>query len=365
MRSAPVRSILAPIHDLSDRKDKMPRHPAQPSVRVAPFMGLPALLEEFRVEPADLLAELHLSLRDFENPEDTIPYRTAALLFGLCVRRTRCPHFGLLLGQRVGVTVLGTVGYLMQSSPDVRSALSSLSKFLHVHDTGGIATLVEQGRFATLSYEILRHDVPNADQILDFSMTIGLNLMRGLCGPGWKASQVHLAHDYPPNIAPFRSTFGGAPRFDAEVSALVFGSPWLDRPVASADPILHKLMANRIRQLEADHPQDLVTRVRRALQSAIPGEACSLDVIAARLALPNRTLNRHLQSAGVSFAQLRDEVRFAAACRLLANTAMSASEVALSLGYSDPSTFTRAFRRWSGTAPAHWRARKLRVATRH
>jgi AraC-like DNA-binding protein len=73
-----------------------------------------------------------------------------------------------------------------------------------------------------------------------------------------------------------------------------------------------------------------------------------------------RTLNRRLHAKGTSLQEIRDQVTAQAACQLLGNTDKPASEVALILGYSDSSAFTRAFRRWRGVPPAQWRAREHR-----
>nr|WP_245444691.1 AraC family transcriptional regulator [Microvirga sp. KLBC 81] len=69
-----------------------------------------------------------------------------------------------------------------------------------------------------------------------------------------------------------------------------------------------------------------------------------------------RTLTRHLRTEGLAFRQVANEVRFEIACKLLQNTDMALSQVAVVLRYSEPSAFTRAFRRWSGQTPSAWRA---------
>jgi AraC-like DNA-binding protein len=67
-------------------------------------------------------------------------------------------------------------------------------------------------------------------------------------------------------------------------------------------------------------------------------------------------LHRHLQVEGVAFRQVANEIRFEIACDLLAHTDMSLGQIAAALRYSEPSAFTRAFRRWSGQTPSAWRS---------
>lgn len=77
--------------------------------------------------------------------------------------------------------------------------------------------------------------------------------------------------------------------------------------------------------------------------------------MASELSMHPRTLNRRLQAEGNSFRDLMNEARFEVARQLLAGTRMDITEIAFSLGYADPSSFTHAFQRWSGAAPSEWR----------
>lgn len=325
-------------------------------LRVAPLMGIPAILREHGVDPDEVLAEFDIAPAVFDDPENTLPFATVGRMLGRCRERTGCAHVGLLLGRRAGATSLGAVGYLMQSSPDVRTALRVLVEFLHLHDRGASVSLGVEGAYAELGYAILQRGVPNSELILDAAMVIALNIMRGMCGQDWTPAEVLLAHSKPDDPAPFRAAFGMIPSFDSPRSALVFHSRWLDHPLPSADPLLHKLMQVRIQELHRQGDDSLSGQLRRLLRQVIPGGDPSLESVARRIGLGDRTLNRRLSEEGTSFARLREEIRFEAACQLLKETGMPANQVALVLGYSDASAFTRAFRRWSGKSPARWRA---------
>jgi AraC-like DNA-binding protein len=108
-------------------------------------------------------------------------------------------------------------------------------------------------------------------------------------------------------------------------------------------------------------PDGLAGEVRQWMRAMIFAAGCTPRVVAARLGLPLRTLNRRLAEQGTSVRALRDEVRRDTACHLLAQTAKTAGEVGRMLGYTEPAAFTRAFRRWTGTAPARWRAQRAAI----
>ncbi len=99
----------------------------------------------------------------------------------------------------------------------------------------------------------------------------------------------------------------------------------------------------------------LTEDLRRLLRTELLRETCSAARIASLFSMHRRTLTRHLRTEGLAFRKVTDEVRFEIACDLLANTDMALSQIAAVLKYSEPSAFTRAFRRWSGEAPSAWR----------
>ncbi|MET0530162.1 MAG: AraC family transcriptional regulator [Microvirga sp.] len=105
----------------------------------------------------------------------------------------------------------------------------------------------------------------------------------------------------------------------------------------------------------------LTRELRRLLRTELLRDTCSAATVARLFSMHRRTLSRHLRIEGLAFRQVANEVRFEIACELLANTDMALSQIATVLRYSEPSAFTRAFRRWSGQTPSAWRASNLHV----
>jgi AraC-like DNA-binding protein len=325
-------------------------------LRVAPMVAMPGLLRAAGIDPAELLAEFGLPVSHFEDPDNVITFTTLGRILSRCVERTRCEHFGLLVGQQWGSSVLGPVGYLIQSAPDVRSGLAELATYLHVHDGGAVVTLGTDATTASLGYEIIVPGVESAEQILDAAMAIGYNMLREMCGASWKPMDVQLAHACRGRVEPFRKFFGIAPSFNAERTAIVFAKSWLDANLVGADPILHRMMADRVIDLKGHALDDMVVQVRRILRSAIGSHPLSLESVAQRIGINARTLNRRLAAEATSFRAVRDTLRWEIACQLLENTQRPACEIAEAMGFADGASFNRAFRRRSGMAPGQWRA---------
>jgi AraC-like DNA-binding protein len=287
-------------------------------------------------------------------------------LMALCVARTNCPHFGLLVGQRDILSSLGLVECLMPPSQTVGKALNNLIWHLRQHNLETAPRLTVSGGMATLSCATPDPGMEGVDQIADGAAATALNIMGALCGPEWAPAEVLLPRLPPPDPRPFERLFRTPVRFEAGTAALIFPASWLKRRIAGADEVLHLLFGQRLGTPEArPHDGSFSDGLRRMLRTRLLKDDCSAPKIAGLLSMNRRTLNRRLHAEGTAFNILANEIRFEIARQLLANTTMTFGQIAAALAFSEPSAFTRAFRRWSGQSPTAWQAEHHRVRTRN
>lgn len=323
--------------------------------RVASTMALVPLLEQFGVGLDSLLAESGLPIGLFDHPDNLIPFREGTRLLGLCADRTGCPHFGLLIGDGTPLEAYGIVSELMKCAADVRSALQLMCRFMTLADGGGLLMLSETRQFARFSYLVYEPGVERTEVLGDIVLGVSCNVLRALCGSKWQPHEILFSRSRPIDIRPYAETLKAPLRFDVEQSAVVFERSWLDAPLATANPArLHSLEA-KARALEASETGDLVAQVRRVVRRQLLTGTCSMQSIANELGMHRRTLDRKLHPFEVTFKTLSDEIRYEVSRQLLADTAMPVTAISQSLHYADPSAFTHAFRRWSGTTPSQWR----------
>ena len=321
-------------------------------------MAVPSVLAELGIAPEPVLAEFDLDLATFTDADHSVPYRTAVRLLDRCVEAASCDHFGLLVGSRAGLLSLGAVGYLASSAPDVGTALEILRRVKSVADAGRTVTLDCRENMVSLGYDVIEPGLEHTGQPAAVAVANGFNILRSLCGPQWRPHDVQFSFAAPRSLAPYRKVFGLTPRFDQECSAIAFPARWLANLPPGADPILHRMMKERVEELLLGHADDVVGRVRRLVRATVTTRRPSVDDAASTLRISTRTLKRRLAAAGTTFQQLRDEVQFELACQLLRNTTIPAGQVASIVGYSESSAFNRAFRRWAGVPPAEWRHRR-------
>ena len=329
--------------------------PHEGTVRIGSVAAIPAILRDLGIEPAEVLAEAKLDLRLFDDPDNVITYTSRSHLINVCVARTDCNHFGLLLGQQGGLSSFGLVGYLVKHSPDVGSALRSLVHYLHLYVQGAVVILEEVEDQAFLGYSIYQPGVEAIEQIEDGAVAIAFNILRSLCGRDWQPIEIRFAHRKPKDTAPFRRFFEAPLHFDTEQNGVLFPARWLKQPVHGTDPELRRLLQKQVDALEAGYKDDFPDQVRRVLHTALLTGHAKADQVASLFSMHSRTLNRRLKTYNTSFMELVDHARYEIAQQMLETSELDIIEIAAALNYADASSFTRAFRRWSGITPSDWR----------
>ena len=335
-------------------------HPVQ-DVRIARLGPIPDLLRELQCDPDAVLASAGFDAGIFNQPDALVPYRKAAGLLVACAEASRTPHFGLLLGARFELSMLGVLEPLMRNCGNVRDALQQLVRHLHLNDRGAVAFLVElEHDEAALGYSIYSSDIPGSEQVYDLVIATICGILHGLCGPSWQPRRIDFAHTAALELGPYHQYFHAPLHFNAAHSQVVFAKRWLDLPLKGTDP--SRLMAAKRMALQAEraHDSHFIERVRRCIQILLMTGEVSSEAVCSRLGVHERVLRRHLCAENTSIKRLIGQARFDTACQLLGNTQLSAAEISGSLGYSDVSAFSRAFRNWSGMPPTAWRNQTLR-----
>ena len=335
------------------------RAPSSPfgDVRVGPLLAIPLVLGEHGVDPALVLAGIGLDARLFEDPENRISFADLGRLLDICAKETRCPHFGLLIGQRFTLDALGVLGRLMRNCRTLRDALRMATLYLHLHDRGAVSLTLDLGHgLAALGYSLFAGKTPTADQILDGAIAMQHLLLQDLCGQRWKPVRIQFSHSRPRKVAPFQRFFNVPLEFDARLSTIVFESSWLDHRIDGADPVAFAAITHAIESDPSQPVPSLAAKVRRSLHAMVYTGSASSANVARLFNLHERTLRRRLREEGATVRALTGEVRRELSQHLLRVTDLPVSEVAAILCYSDVTAFSRAFRGWSNSSPHEWRA---------
>lgn len=159
--------------------------------------------------------------------------------------------------------------------------------------------------------------------------------------------------------AEFRPLFQAPVRYQRSTTKLFFETSWLSEPVAQDLQSVQRYLrlAPGVLTVGYRDEKSFSEKVRRRLRQQL-GHTPALKSVADALHLSPLALRRRLQIEGQSFHQIKDEVRRDAAINLLRHSSISAEDIAERLGFAEPSTFHRAFRRWTGLAPGEYRRQR-------
>lgn len=329
-------------------------------IRIGGAAALIPLLREQGVDPGPLLLEAGLTTQAFDNPDHVVPFAALCRALRLVADRTGLEDIGLRAGMRADLRSLGVLGYIVAHSETVGRGLQALREFLYVHDQGAVPFLAEDHGVAFLGYEVLEPGTEGAEQMSFGALAIAANILRTLCGPGFGLRAVSFSYKRPADTSLFRKVFDAPVRFNAEQSALAFDAHWLQKPIEGADTYMRELLTARLKDDLSAFPEAFAARAQRVVRTLLASGLCHETDVARAFGMSRRSLSRRLDACGSSFRSVLDAARFDAACALLESSPITIVEVAARLGYSDSSAFARAFRRWSGTSPAHWRRRTAR-----
>lgn len=256
------------------------------ALRAGPLTAVPSLLRELGQDPGAVFAALGCSPQLLENSENAIPFTLLGRLFDTCTIATGCPHFGLLLGQRMGLDCVGLVGMVARHSPTVKEALSNLLLYMHLHDRGAVPTLAVVDEEAVFGYTIYQPGMTTTASVYDACAAIACNALGTLCGPRWRPTGAQLPRSRPDDPEPYRRVFGLTPTFAAERMALTFAADWLERPVPGADPTLYRVLREQAEALAVGANDNVVPRVRRIACNLLLCGSGSLDRRGAALDAP-------------------------------------------------------------------------------
>ncbi|WP_421870114.1 AraC family transcriptional regulator [Pararhizobium sp.] len=161
----------------------------------------------------------------------------------------------------------------------------------------------------------------------------------------------------PQEGADYRLFFGAPVQFSQPVSCLAFDRAVLKLPVARTEQALKQFLRGAPANILVRYRYDagLAAAVRKRLRDQAPAAWTSFGDLAAQMHMSASTLRHRLQGEGQSFAGIKDEIRRDRAIDMLLNSEASVGEIAAQLGYSEPSAFHRAFRKWTSKSPAAFR----------
>jgi AraC-like DNA-binding protein len=314
------------------------------------------LLARRGIDREKALAGTGIQTADLADASQRIPFARFQLFVRRALALTGDGSIGLQLGLAMNIKTHGFLGYAALSSRTLADAIDLAVRYYRTR-----TTLVDLHFFVEGNTAVLQFDerVPLGD-LLPFVMdslissffVIRTQLIAGPVPEG----EVRMTCQEQAHHKRLRDVFGNTLHFGCAFNQVRFPASELVRQLDYADPQLVRMAAAQCEEeLKKLHDETgLLGDVRRRV-SRLLEEDPSLERVAGELYMAPRTLRRRLAELGTGFHEIVEQIRRGQAVEHLVAGVMSIDDIAAKLGYSDPSNFGRAFRRWTGMSPTAWR----------
>ena len=334
----------------------------RPLIRAACLSGVFEALEAAGVTADDIHRATGLAPSDVIDPARWLPLLKVATLFRRTAGWLDSETAGLELGAAVDPKDLGLLIYLVYSAPTLRAGIASLNHYIRVLADGADVDLEVSESGAAVTFAISVPDIVERHQLVEWVAAAALNGMREILGPRWAPLEIHFEHAAPADLGPYETLFAAPVLFDQPHNAFVVDGAQLNQPLRSSDSRLHAILETQADATLATRPQDdgIIELLRGYIVRSLSREYPTIQGAARELGVSARTLQRRLRETGTDYTGLIDETRCNLAHAYLDEMGLTLKEIAHLLGYSQPSAFNRAWRRWTGSTPREYRNRESR-----
>jgi AraC-like DNA-binding protein len=242
-------------------------------------------------------------------------------------------------------------------APDLRTAIRRHVEFSNIA-TGFEAIGLEVGETSTRLYLDPAGRAQSDRLVIDVLMAVFHRFSGWLIGEQIVLDSVNLPGAAPAHEAEYLLIYGVAPVFESPNAAITFSSKYLNAPVIRSENELMEFLRTSPNDLifRQDYQPTTSSRVRRMIERRNVDEAVTVDDVAKRLAVSAQHLRRLLRDEGTSFREIKEEILRDEAIASLVRGGETVEDLSERLGFSEPSAFRRAFRRWTGNPPGSYRS---------
>ncbi|WP_162918654.1 AraC family transcriptional regulator [Taklimakanibacter deserti] len=322
------------------------------------------VVDKLKQAGADLeaaLAEAGLELRMLNKADAWIPFTDHARLLEIAARELSDDCFGLNFSATIDIRDAGLLAYLGIASRTVEEAMHNLARYLRVFSEAYQISLKVAGETGTLTIIPLHSSYGQSRQAVEFSYGVVIHAYRQLAGIRLAPLSVQFVHNRRSHLDQFAKQFGCPVKFNRNQGHIVFSRKTLAMPIRSSDDRLLAVLRDHADDLLRKRPpqrEEFLDQIERRLAELLPRGQARIKTIATELGMSERTLVRRLAEINMPFTTIVERLRQDLASRYLAEEELSFTQIAFLLGYSNPSAFSVAYKRWTGRSPRKGRAER-------
>ncbi|PRY21264.1 AraC-like DNA-binding protein [Aliiruegeria haliotis] len=308
---------------------------------------------------SQLLADAGIRPQELESTEPFLPFEKIAAIWEASAEMTGDDLLGFRRGQTSDMRLGGLITYFGMASPTLADLIRNVARYRRVFSDAIELDTSDLDSRGILTWHFRVPTLTRHRQNLEFNSASLTTAARKLTGRDLHPLEVTFNHPRNEHVQDFDRFFGCAVAFGAERNMIRFRDRDLELPLLTADDRLHDILQNYCEEIlrrKRDAPSNLVSQVERLAIDRLTNGTATQDAIANELAMSKRTLARRLAEEGTKFQLVIENLRQALARDYIKDSDLSLTEIAFLLGYRDASSFSTAFRRWTGKTPSQMRA---------
>lgn len=334
--------------------------PAQIFVSIGVLRQMFSYLSSLDIERDVFLRALDVDPVILSDLDAYIPIETYLKIQEGAAEFTQDPYFGLHMGEYLEVGSWSILGYLMMNCEMLVQAFEKSARYQRI-----IGNLIEGKAYLRFNkVKVTLSTPPHAPKMsrhcFESAIASTVRMMRTLTGKDISPLKVNFIYPKPESTAEYERILRCPIFFDQKENSFTLDVKVLFTPVLYPNPDLLEHFENYAQEflVEMERQTEVATMVTEILLSSLDDEDLSIKKVAREMSMSVRTLQNRLKTEGVVFSDLLQEVREKLAKRYLREN-VSVTDITYLLGFSEPSVFRKAFKRWAGVTPTQYRERPL------
>lgn len=328
-------------------------------ISVSYVRGLLDTVSALGGDAVTLANQFNLSDAKLSQPEGRISIPRFMRLGYSAIEQTGRADLGLEMGKRVKIPFLGLTGFLAMTAKDIEAACKVIAHYERLSSTncrGQSSFYIEQGKGVASFYSISPYNEYNLF-VVDSVLSSQHKIIEWLCGQSGAVERVEVEFEKPDYFEAYEANFQCPVLFGQARNALIIKSSALSWPLLQHDRNaflnLQGICEERLAQATKD--RSLSEKVMDEISPLLEGQTPSIEQVADSIGMPPWTLRRKLHDHGTSFQVLLNDTRKSLAESYMKDTDLAIGEIAYLLGFSSPTAFQRAFKRWTELSPGIFR----------
>ncbi len=293
-------------------------------------------------------------------PDQQITGTLHSAMWREAVKQTGDENLGLHIGEAFNMATLGIVGYVLVNCQTYEQVLSKLSRYTRLFSQGAYIHYSSTRGQVLCDCDIVdnlkNYLLEEPRHAIESTFAALMTATKMLTGRQLTPHAVWFQHPRPKDISEHERIFPTGVHFSQPTNRIIFAANCLNWSILSANPTLLQVFEQHAEAMLNENQAETYTNsVVQEITQHLKGEVPSIEAIARNLAISVRNLQRQLQQEGTSYQKILDETRKELALRHLKNPHIPIHDVAFLLGFSEPSAFHRAFKRWTNQTPRDYR----------